>query len=141
MIEAARWLAKRRLLGVWNEPTQIHLISTEDFCAACAAAITSHQATGIYHVGDEGRVTLQEFLDLACRRWGVAPPWRMPLPLIYAAAGLCETYSRMTGAASPLTRDFIDIGRVPYYGDTTRFRTDLLPTLRYRTIDDGVTTL
>ncbi len=30
MIEAARWLARRRLLGVWKDPTWIHLISTAD---------------------------------------------------------------------------------------------------------------
>ncbi len=112
MIDAAQWLAKRRLLGVWKEPTQIHLISMEDFCVACASAISNDHATGIYHVGDEERITLQEFLDLACQQWGSAPPWRMPLPLIYTAARLCEIYSQLTGAPSPLTRDFLDIGRV-----------------------------
>ncbi len=141
MVDAARWLAKRRLLGVWREPTQIHLISKEDFCAACAGAITSDSANGIYHIGDEGRVTLQETLDLACDQWGVARPWRMPLPLIYGAARLCELWSRVTGLSSPLTRDFLDIGRVSYYGDTTRMRDELLPVLRYPTIRDGLDTL
>ena len=71
MIEAARWLAKRRLLGVWKERTQIHLISKDDFCSACTAAITNHAASGIYHIGDEGNISLQEFLELACRQWGL----------------------------------------------------------------------
>lgn len=141
MIEAARWLAKRRLLGVWKERTQIHLISKADFCSACAAAITNNAASGIYHIGDEGNVSLQEFLELACRQWGFDRPWIMPLWLIYTAAGLCEIYSRITGSVSPLTRDFIDIGRVPYYGDTERMRKDLLPVLKYRTIADGLSTL
>jgi len=141
MIDAARWLAKRRLLGVWPQPTQIHLISREDFCSACNAAIANERASGIYHVGDEGRITLQEFLALACRQWGTAPPRLMPLPLIYAAARFCELYSELTGSASPLTRDFIDIGRVSYYGDTSRTRAELLPSLKYRTIHEGVTTL
>jgi nucleoside-diphosphate-sugar epimerase len=140
MIDAARWLAKRRLLGVWKDPTQIHLISKEDFCVACASAISNDHATGIYHVGDEGKITLQEFLDLACEQWGTAQPWRMPLPLIYTAARLCEIYSRLTGAPSPLTRDFTDTGRVSYYGDTARFR-ELVPSLRYRTVQDGLATL
>ena len=140
MIDAARWLAKRRMLGVWKEPTQIHLISKEDFCMACTSAIDNANATGIYDVGDEGKITLQEFLDLVCRRWGTARPWRMPLPLIYTAAKLCEAYSQITGVTSPLTRDFVDIGRVSYYGDTTRFR-ELVPSLRYRTIQDGLPTL
>ena len=141
MIDAARWLARRRLLGVWKERTQIHLISKEDFCIACAAAITNQAAFGIYHLGDEGNVSLQEFLNLACRQWEVGRPWVMPLWLIYTAAGLCELYSRFTGSMSPLTRDFIDIGRVPYYGDTERMRKDLLPVLKYRTIADGISTL
>jgi len=141
MIDAARWLAKRRLLGVWKERTQIHLISKDDFCSACTAAITNNAASGIYHIGDEGNVSLQEFLELACRQWGYGRPWTMPLWLIYTAAELCELYSRITGAISPLTRDFIDIGRVPYYGDTKRMKKDLLPVLKYSTITDGLSSL
>jgi len=141
MIDAARWLAKRRLLGVWKERTQIHLISKDDFCSACTAAITNIAASGIYHIGDEGNVSLQEFLELACRQWGYGRPWIMPLWLIYTAAELCEFYSRITGSVSPLTRDFIDIGRVSYYGDTERMRKDLLPVLKYRTILEGLSTL
>ena len=34
MIDAAQWLAKRWLLGVWKEPTEIQLISKSDFCRA-----------------------------------------------------------------------------------------------------------
>ncbi len=141
MIDAARWLAKRRLLGVWKERTQIHLISKDDFCSACTAAITNNAASGIYHIGDEGNVSLQEFLELACRQWGYGRPWMMPLWLIYTAAELCELYSLITGAISPLTRDFIDIGRVSYYGDTKRMRQDLLPVLKYPTINDGLSSL
>ncbi len=141
MVDAARWLAKRRLLGVWKERTQIHLISKDDFCSACTAAITNNAASGIYHIGDEGTVSLQEFLELACRQWGLGQPWTMPLWLIYTAAELCEFYSRITGSVSPLTRDFIDIGRVSYYGDTERMRRDLLPVLKYRTINEGLPSL
>jgi hypothetical protein len=141
MVDAARWLAKRRLLGVWKERTQIHLISKDDFCTACTAAITSNSVSGIYHIGDEGNVSLQEFLELACRQWGVGRPWFIPLWLIYTAAELCELCSRITGSVSPLTRDFIDIGRVSYYGDTERMRKDLLPTLKYRTIKEGLSIL
>src|SRR6185503_14719504 len=39
MIEAARWLAVRRLLCVWREPTLLQLISTTDFLRAVEAAI------------------------------------------------------------------------------------------------------
>jgi nucleoside-diphosphate-sugar epimerase len=138
MVDAAEWFAKRRLLGVWKAQTEIHLISKTDFCRAVVAAITNANASGIYHVGDEGTDTLQSFLDLACGIWECPKPWRMPLWLIYVAADMFEFISRRFGTISPLTRDFIDIGRVPYYGDTTRFRKELLPELKYADIHEGV---
>ena len=69
MVEAARWLAGRRLLCVWSEPTLLQLLSTADFLRAAEAAIFK-QGFGIYHVGDEQPVTVQRFLDEACRVWG-----------------------------------------------------------------------
>jgi len=138
MIDAAEWFAKRRILGIWKEPTEIHLISKTDFCRAVVAAIKNEDAAGIYHVGDEGNDTLQSFLDLVCGIWGVKKPWRMPLWLIYLAAEVFEMVSSSFGTLSPLTKDFIDIGRVSYYGDTTRFREKLLPILTFPTINDGI---
>ncbi len=138
MIDAARRFAKWRILGVWKEPTEIHLISKTDFCRATVAAIRNENAAGVYHLGDEGNDTLQSFLDLACDRWGYGRPWRMPLWTIYFAALISETVSRLFDTVSPLTKDFIDIGRVPYYGDTSRFRKELLPDLKYRNIYDGI---
>lgn len=138
MVDAAKWLAKRGLLGVWKEPTEIHLISKTDFCRATLAAIRNKKANGIYHVGDEGNDTLQSFLDFACDLWGYRHPWRMPLWLIYAAAEMSEILSKIFGTKSPLTRDFIDIGRVSYYGDTSRFRAELLTDLEYSDIHQGI---
>jgi nucleoside-diphosphate-sugar epimerase len=141
MIDTARWFAKHDLLGVWKDPTQIHLISKIDFCRAVTAAITKPGIHGIYHIGDEGKVTLQEFLSIACSQWRVRPPWQMPLSLIYLAARFFEWVSRIFNTRAPLTKDFIDIGRVSYYGDTTRMRNELLPTLEYPSITEGRETL
>jgi nucleoside-diphosphate-sugar epimerase len=138
MIDAAKWLAKRRILGVWKEPTPIHLISKTDFCRAVVAAIKKENATGVFHIGDEGDDTIQSFLDFPCNIWRCKKPWRMPLWLIYFAAKIFELNSRIFGTLSPLTKDFIDIGRVPYYGDTSRFRKELLPVLKYPTLCDGI---
>ncbi|SCY57058.1 NAD-dependent epimerase/dehydratase family protein [Desulfoluna spongiiphila] len=137
MIDAARWCAARSLLGVWRDPTPIHLISRTDFCRAVVAAATNKEAKGIYHVGDEGDDTLQSFLDLSCDLWGMHRPWRMPIWMIYTAAAACEGFSRLFGTRSPLTRDFITIGRVGYHGDTRRFRAELLPELVHPTVDSG----
>ena len=90
MIEAARWLARHRLLAVWREPTIMQMLATEDYLRATEAAIVKDGVQGIYHVGDEQPVTLQHFLDEACRVWGCARPMRVPVWLVYLSAALCE---------------------------------------------------
>lgn len=137
MVDAARWLSRRRLLAVWKEPTQIHLISKQDFASATANAAIRSGIQGIYHLGDEGRQTLQGFLDTCSRAWGTAKPRRLPLRLIYLAASLCELQSLLFGTRSPLTRDFIHIGRCSYYGDTTRMRAELLESLAFPSLNEG----
>ena len=140
MPDAARWFAKRYLLGVWKEQTLIHLISKEDYLNSVLGLIVNESASGTYNIGDDGIQTLQEYLDFACKRWGCKKPWRMPLWLIYLAAWKFELISRLFRIKSPLTNDFIDIGRVSYYGDTTRMRAELLSTLKYPTMIDGEST-
>ena len=129
MVDTAQWLARHRLLAVWREPTPIQLISTADFLAVTEAAIVK-PAHGIYHAGDEQPLTLQEFLDRACDAWQCARPYRLPLWMIYTAAWLVEMFALVFRTRAPLTRDFITIGRVSYWGDTTRMRAELLPSLR-----------
>ena len=141
MIEAARWLALRRMLCVWPEPTLLQLISTPDFLQAVEAAIFKPGVRGIYHVGDEQPVTVQRFLDAACRVWGCARPIRVPPWLIDVAASCCEAFAMIARTPSPLTRDFVRLGRVPHWGDTRRTRTELLPQLVYPTLDSGLSTL
>lgn len=141
MIDAVRWFSKYGLLGIWKGPTHIHLISTEDFAKATKAAVYNEAANGIYHLGDDGIQTLQEFLDEATKYWGTRRPWRMPLWMINSAATVFERVSLLTGCRSPLTRDFVTIGQVSYYGDTSRMKEDLLQNLRYKTFREGISTL
>jgi nucleoside-diphosphate-sugar epimerase len=141
MVDAARWLARHRLLAVWPEPTMFQLISTVDYLRAVEAAIVKPGIAGIYHVGDEQPVTLQEFLDEACRVWGYRRPIRVPFSMIYAVAALCECFAAIARTASPLTRDFVRLGRVPHWGDTARARQELIPDLVYRTLAAGLSTL
>jgi nucleoside-diphosphate-sugar epimerase len=141
MIEAARWLARRRLLCVWREPTVFQLLSTTDFLRAVEAAVFKPGVRGIYHVGDEQPVTLQKFLDEACRVWGYQRPVRIPFSMIYTAAWLCECVARIARTPSPLTRDFVTLGRVSHWGDTRRAREELIPELAYPTLEAGLSTL
>jgi len=61
----------------------------------------------------------------------------MPVWLIYTAAKILETFSLIFRTKSPLTKDFIDIGRVSYYGEPSRFRTELLPELTFKNVYEG----
>jgi nucleoside-diphosphate-sugar epimerase len=141
MIEAARWLALRRMLCVWPEPTLLQLISTPDFLQAVEAAILKPGIRGIYHVGDDHPVTVQRFLDEACRVWKCPRPIRVPPWLIDASASCCETFATFARSPSPLTRDFVRLGRVSHWGDTRRTRTELVPHLVYPTLESGLSTL
>jgi len=138
MPDAARWFAKRRLLGVWRTPTWIHLISRDDYLEVARNALLKPGIKGTYNIGDEGQQTLQDYLDFACRQWNCSPPWRMPEWMIYSAARIFEVTSQVFNIPSPLTKDFLDIGRTSYYGDTTRMRSELLPVLKYPTMQDGI---
>jgi len=138
MIDAAQWFARHCLLGIWRKPTSIHLISKTDFVDGTIAAILNPDIRGIYHIGDEGVQTLQEFLDDITRYKGNRRPWRMPVWMIMTAARGFELFSSIFGTRSPLTVDFIRIGMVSYYGDTSRMREELLPNLKYNTYKEGM---
>lgn len=138
MIDAGQWFARHWLLGIWKKPTYIHLISKPDFVDATIAAAEKPDIKGIYHIGDEGIQTLQQFLDDITTYKGNHRPWRMPVWMIMTAARMFESFSAIFGTQSPLTVDFVKIGMASYYGDTSRMRQELLPHLKYKTYKDGL---
>ncbi|MBK5721922.1 NAD(P)-dependent oxidoreductase [Dysgonomonas sp. Marseille-P4677] len=138
MIDAGQWFARHWLLGVWKKPTYIHLISKVDFVDATIAAVLKSDIRGIYHLGDDGIQTLQQFLDDITIYKGHHKPWRMPVWMIMTAARVFELFSAIIGTRSPLTVDFVKIGMASYYGDTRRMRKDLLPVLKYSTYKEGI---
>lgn len=138
MIDAAQWFARHWLLGVWRKPTYIHLISKDDFVDATIAATLNPNIEGIYHLGDQGVQTLQQFLDDITQYKGTHKPWRMPIWMIMTAARGFEFCSVLFKTRSPLTVDFVKIGMVSYYGDTHRMHNELLSTLKYKTYQEGI---
>jgi nucleoside-diphosphate-sugar epimerase len=138
MIEAARWLMRRRLLGVWRRPTWVHPFALPDFLACTRAAIEAASLAGVVPAADDAPMTLQDFLDALARAWGFARPWRAPAPMFYTAALACELWGAAWGIAAPLTRDFIRIGMASHVCDTSRMKTKLLPSLMYPTLEDGL---
>ena len=141
MMDVAKLLAKYWILGIWKKPTWVHFISTIDFLKAFENAIIKPNIKGIYHLGDDGVQTLQDYFEVACPQWKHKKPWHLPLGLIMTFAHCCEIYSSIFKTRSLLTRDFIKIGYVSYYGDTKRMKEDLLPELKYKTFKEGLETL
>lgn len=138
MIEAGRWLLRHRLLGVWREPTWIHLLALPDFLRCVASAIEGEHVAGIYNLGDDEPLTLQEFLDTIATRWGFRKPWRAPRRAFYIAGWCCEAFATLFRTASPLTRDFIRIGMASYVMDTSRMKQELVGTLDFPRLKDGL---
>lgn len=137
LIEAARRLARLGLLCVWTEPTTLQLLSAPDCVRAAEAAIADASVEGIYHIGDEAPVTIQEFLDGACEVWGFRRPRRVPMWAVSGGAALCEDVAFLLGTRSPLTRDLIKLGRVSHWGDTRRARFELIPELVHPNFASG----
>jgi nucleoside-diphosphate-sugar epimerase len=138
MIDAARWLSRRHLLAVWKKPTWIHLLSLPDFLDCVQAAIEKEDAAGVYNLGDDHPLTLQDFLDRVTQHWGNRRPWRAPKWSFYAGAWGVELFATVFRTRSPITRDFIRIGMASYTSDTTRMKRELLPVLEYPTLDQGI---
>lgn len=141
MLDGGRFLMRKRLLGVWKKTTWIHLISLDDFLESTKQAIVKEGVNGIYHIGDEKPITLQQFLDKMSAHLGYHKPWRMPGWLIITAAQLVEWYAKLFKTVSPITKDFIRIGMVNYTGDIKRMKEELLPKLKYPTIEKGIVIL
>ena len=141
MIEAARWLLRRRLLGVWRRPTWNHLLALPDFLRGVTAAIESEEARGVYNLADDEPRTLQDFLDAIADHWGYRRPWRVPEWSVFGVAAGCELFASVFGTVSPFTRDFIRIGMVSAVADTSRTKRELLPTLEYPTLAEGLALL
>jgi len=138
MIDTAQWFARHYLLGVWRNPTYIHLISKDDFALSVIAAAMKPGIRGIYHIGDDGVQTLQQFLDDITVYKNNKKPWRMPVWMIMSAAKCFELFSAVFDVRSPLTVDFVKIGMCSYYGDVTKMREELLPALKYKTYKEGI---
>jgi len=141
MLDAARWLMRRRLLHVWRRPTWIHPLALPDFLVAARAAIESPGASGIYNLTDDGPLTLQTFLDRVAEHWGFPRPLRLPEWTFFAAALAVESFAWVLRTPAPLTRDFMRIGMASYVADNSRMKQELLPGLRYPTLEHGLALL
>jgi len=138
MVEAGRWLARHGLLVVWRKPTWYHLLSLPDFLSCVLSAIEKDGVSGVYGLGDDAPITLQDFADTVSRHWGYWKPWRLPAWMFYLAGLSIELFATVFRTPSPLTRDFVRIGMASFCSDTSRMKKELLPELRYPAIREGL---
>ncbi|HUB07308.1 MAG TPA: NAD(P)-dependent oxidoreductase [Myxococcales bacterium] len=138
LVEGARGLLQKRLLAVWRRPTWLHLVALPDFLGALQAAVEKEGVRGIYQVGDEAPLTLQDCLDRFAERLGVPHPRRLPEWTFHAAAAACEGWALAFGTSAPLTRDFMRAGMVSSVADIGRMKRELWPVLRYPSFAQGI---
>jgi len=138
LMRAARWMLQHRLMAIWKTPTWVHLLALPDFLAALQAAIENEYAHGIYQVCDDAPLLLQDFVDKLADHWKCYRPLRLPDWMFPMAGGLCETASLVLRTAAPLNRDIVRAGMTSCVADTSRMKRELLATLAYPSIDDGL---
>ena len=141
LVEAARWLMHRRLMATWRKPTWIHLLALPDFLRIIHIAIEKENLFGIYNLGDDQPMLLQEFLDRLAEHWHYPHPIRLPESAFHAAAYFCETFAAVFRTATPLNRDIVQMAMTSVVADTNRMKKEIVAELHYPTLREGVATL
>jgi nucleoside-diphosphate-sugar epimerase len=141
LIEAAHWLARKRLLAVWRKPTWIHLLALADFLKIIEIAIANDSLSGIYNIADDQPLLLQEFLQRLTEYWGEPGPWRLPEFTFLWTATLAESAAALMRRGTPLTCDMIKMAMTSVVADTSRMKREILPALAYPTLTEGLKAL
>ncbi len=141
LIQGACWMLRHRLMAIWKKPTWAHLIALPDFLSALQSVIENQTASGIYQICDDYPITLQDFLDRLADHFGFPRPWRLPAPIFYIAGLSVEVAALILSRSAPLNRDIVRAGMTSCVADTSRMKRELLPTLAYPTIQQGISLL
>lgn len=141
LVEGARWMLRHRLMAIWRKPTWAHLIALPDFLTALQCAVEGQDVRGIYQVCDDAPLTLQDFLDKLADHYNCPRPWRLPSWVFHLAGMGCETVALILHTAAPLNRDIVRAGMTSCVADNSRMKRELLKTLAYPTIAEGMNLL
>ena len=112
-----------------------------DFLLALQAAIEGENIRGIYQVCDDGPLTLQDFLDRLADHYGYHRPFRLPAWMFHMAGFSVEMVALLLRTAAPLNRDIVKAGMTSCAADNSRMKRELLPVLRYPTLQEGISLL
>jgi nucleoside-diphosphate-sugar epimerase len=141
LIDAARWLMRRRLMAVWCKPTWLHLLALPDFLRIIQIAVEKENLRGIYNLCDDQPIVLQEFLDRLAAHWHYPRPVRLPDSAFHAAAFLCELFAALFRTPSPLNHDIVRMAMTSVVADTSRMKREIVPDLIYPSLDEGLALL
>jgi nucleoside-diphosphate-sugar epimerase len=141
LVEGARWMIRHRVMAIWTQPTWAHLIALPDFLAAMQCAIEGQDVRGIYQVCDDAPLTLQDFLDKLADHYKCPRAWRLPKWVFHLTGIGCETAALILRTAAPLNRDIVRAGMTACVADNSRMKRELLKTLAYPTIAEGINLL
>jgi nucleoside-diphosphate-sugar epimerase len=125
-------------MAVWRKPTWAHLIALPDLLLALQAAIEGGNIRGIYQVCDDAPLTLQEFLDRLAEHYGYHRPFRLPAWMFHMAGFSVEMAALVLRSAAPLNRDIVKAGMTSCVADNSRMKHELLPILKYPTLQEGI---
>ena len=81
------------------------------------------------------------FLDKLADHYHYPRAWRLPEWTFHLAAMGCEVAARVLGTPAFLNRDIVRAGMTSCVADTSRMKRELLPSLSYPTITEGITLL
>jgi len=138
LVEGAHWLLRHRLMAIWRTPTWAHLIALPDFLTALQAAIELENASGIYQICDDFPLTLQDFLDKLADHYNCPRPWRLPAWTFHLAGTGCERAALVFRTPALLSRDIVNAAMTSCVADNSRMKRELLPTLAYPAIEQGI---
>jgi len=141
LIQAACWMLRHRVMAIWKKPTWAHLIALPDFLSALQSVIQIKAASGIYQICDDYPITLQNFLDQLADHFDCPRPWRLPAPVFHFAGLSVEIAALILNKPAPLNRDIVRAGMTSCVADTSRMKRELLPTLAYPSIQQGISLL
>lgn len=141
LLEASRWMMKWNLLAIWKKPTWIHLLSLPDLFSFIDIAMERDDLSGIYNLGDDEPLTLQQFLDHMAERWNFRKPMRLPASSFQFMARAMETFSALFHTRCPLSVEILKIGMTSAVADTTRMKKELKAELFYPSWREGLVLL
>ena len=95
-----------------------HFIHVEDLCDAMCLCAERDEALGeVFIIADDHALTLNEIVRVMSEALGMKPPrLRLPYPLLYGAAAVCELVLKPFPVSAPLHRR-----RAAWFNSTRQF--------------------